>query len=64
MTISDYVFEQNIKKYAELLKKEYILKAKLSMIHDELINLSMAMTNEDINEAQLLFKDLMENIDF
>lgn len=50
---------KNIYKYADLLKKEYELKEKLSNIHDELINLSINMSNEDINEANELFEKIM-----
>lgn len=59
MSISTEWEVKNIYKYAELLKKEYKLKEKLSTLHDELINLSIYMTNEDINEANKIFEELM-----
>lgn len=61
MSIMTDIEVNNIKQYAELLKQEYKLKATLSYISDKIINLSVCMTNEDINKANELFNDLMEN---
>lgn len=63
MSISTIIEVNNIKAYAELLKRQYELREKLSFINDKLINLSINMSNEDINKANILFKDLMENED-
>jgi len=64
MTISDYVFERNIDKYVKLLEKEYFLKEQLSFIHDELINLSCCMTNEDIIDANEEFERIMREKEY
>lgn len=56
MVISDVVEVERIKRYAQLLRREDALKMELSLINDELINLSVFMTNEDINEANQLYR--------
>lgn len=61
MSIMTDIEVNNIKQYAELLRQEYKLKETLSYINDKLINLSVCMTNEDINKANTLFNDLMEH---
>lgn len=61
MSISTNIEVSNIRKYAELLKKRYQLQEQLGFINDELINLSIYMSNEDINLANDLFKDLMSD---
>lgn len=61
MTISDYVFQQNIERYARLLVKRWHLNQQLSDINDDLINLACCMTNEDINEANKEFERIMRD---
>lgn len=61
MSIMTDIEVNNIKQYAELLRQEYKLKETLSYINDKLVNLSVSMTNEDINKANTLFNDLMEH---
>lgn len=47
---------KNIKEYARLLRAIYDKQMELSLLKDELINLSCCMSQEDINEAQALLE--------
>jgi len=64
MTITSSWEIKCIREYAELLKKRYELQEKLSAIHDEMINLSVFMTNDDINEANELFEEMMSKDEY
>lgn len=50
-----------IKNYADLLKQQQNLKAELTRINGELLNLAVDMSNDDINRANDLFKILTAN---
>lgn len=60
MSISTDWYIKNIHDYANLLKYEYELKEKLDEIHDRLINLSVYMTKEEIEDATEIFEKIME----
>lgn len=60
MTISTDWYIKKIQRYALLLMEEYELKEKLGEIHDELINLSIFMTKEEIEDATDIFKKKLE----
>lgn len=59
MTISDNISFNNIQKYAKLLKEQYELREKLDFINDDLINLTIYMSDEEIKEANKLFEKIM-----
>lgn len=56
MSMTDEIQWMNIKEYARLLEKREDLIMQLGMINDDLVNLAIHMTNEDINEAYQLLK--------
>lgn len=61
MSISTEWEMKNIRQYAEILEKIDDLKMQISLLHDELINLSVCMTKEDIEEAIDLYEHKYDN---
>jgi len=59
MSISTDIEVKNIKEYARLLKERYLLMEELSSLNDRLVNLSVFMSNDDINRANELFEDYL-----
>lgn len=56
MTISTEFEVRRIMEYANTLRKIYDLQEQISYLRDKLINLACCMTQEDINEANMLFE--------
>jgi len=59
MSISTHLQLERIKEYANLCLKIYDLEMEVSQFRDELTNLAANMSQEDINEANILLRKKM-----
>lgn len=56
MSFTTQLQVQRIEKYAHLLKEIYELQEQLDFLRDELHNLAINMSQDDINDANLILK--------
>ena len=59
MSISTQLQLERIKEYANLCLKIYDLENEVSWFRDKLSNLAACMSQEDINEANMLLRQKM-----